>query len=239
MNFRTGFHLLFALQTNRDKQLCGSRRTALLIHSPSRSHRVTSPILALAIPTLVQRYWSSTTLRGTTPAPQATTERCSLSPIRFSAARDSKAARLPVVPSTASSSDRLDAPPHSDLDGRIYTLKLYSDPSSFRRKVPRAPGFPLHACALSERLSSLRVWHRFYGFPQPLGGPNDSKAVFRFRATQALDALPRQARFRVAQPRFPVLRGIESKDGVTPSSARRSRTSAITRIRLQHTRHGW
>lgn len=97
----------------------------------------------------------------------------------------------------------------------------------------------MHACALSERLSSLRVWYRFYGFPQPLSGANDSKAVFRFHATQALDAFPRQARFRVAQPRFPVLRGIESKDGVTPSSARRSRTSAITRIRLQHTRHGW
>jgi hypothetical protein len=66
-----------------------------------------------------------------------------------------------------------------------------------------------------------------------------AKAVFRFHATQALGALPRQARFRVAQPRFPVLLGIESKDRVTPSSARRSRTSAITRIRLQHTRHGW
>ena len=161
------------------------------------------------------------------------------------------------MPSTASSSDRLDAPPHSDLYGRIYTLKLCNDPPSFRRKVPRAPGFPLHACALSERLSSLRVWHRFYGFPQPLGGTDDSKAVFRFHATQELGAFPRQARFRVAQPRFPlrlgissgIVRvsqllfpyhwGIESKDGVTPPSARRSRTSAITRIRLQHTWHGW
>jgi hypothetical protein len=160
-------------------------------------------------------------------------------PIRFSAARDSKAARLPVVPSTASSSDRLDAPPHSDLCGRIYTLKLYSDPSSFRRKVPRAPGFPLHACALSERLGSLRVWHRFYGFPQPLGGTDDSETVSRFHATQEPGAFPRQARFRVAQPLPHAARGIESKDGVTPSSARRSRTSAITRIRLQHTRHGW
>ena len=55
-DFRTGFRLLFALQTNRDKQLHGSRRVALLIQSPSHSHRVTSPVLALAIPTLVQRY---------------------------------------------------------------------------------------------------------------------------------------------------------------------------------------
>lgn len=56
VNFRTGLRLLFALQTNRDKQLCGLRGTALLIHSPSHSHRVTSPVLALAIPALVQRY---------------------------------------------------------------------------------------------------------------------------------------------------------------------------------------
>lgn len=54
--FRTGLRLLFALQTNRDKQLRGLRHAALLNHSPSHSHRVTSPVMALAIPTLVQRY---------------------------------------------------------------------------------------------------------------------------------------------------------------------------------------
>ncbi|WP_179104111.1 hypothetical protein, partial [Burkholderia pseudomallei] len=55
-DFRTGLRLLFALQTNRDKQLHGLRREALLIQSPSHSHRVTSPVSALGIPTLVQRY---------------------------------------------------------------------------------------------------------------------------------------------------------------------------------------
>jgi hypothetical protein len=55
-DFRTGSRLLFALRTNRDKQLRGLRRAALLIQSPSHSHRVTSPVSALAIPTLVQRY---------------------------------------------------------------------------------------------------------------------------------------------------------------------------------------
>jgi hypothetical protein len=143
------------------------------------------------------------------------------------------------MPSTASSSDRLEGPPHSDLYGRIYTLKLSSGPTSLRQQVPRAPGFPLHACALSERLSSLRVWHRFYGLPQPLGGARDDAdshrlPLSRYTGTQRIPSLsPFPCR-----PTSP-LAGIESKDGVTPSSARRSRTSTITCIRLQHTRRGW
>lgn len=122
---------------------------------------------------------SATLLRLTpgcpTPAAQATTKRSSLSPHGFSAARDSKAARLVIALSTPSSSDRLSAPPHSNLSGCIYTLKLYNDPTSLRRQVPDSPGFPLNPCALSGRLGSLRVWHRFYPFEQPLDGTHDSE----------------------------------------------------------------
>lgn len=62
-------------------------------------------------------------------------------------------------------------------------------------------------------------------------------AISRFHATQEPCALPRTARFRVAQPRSPFGDWVEGD--VAVPSARRSRTSPITGIRLQRTERGW
>lgn len=117
--------------------------------------------------------------------------------------------------------------PHSTLEGRRYRVELSIDPRF--PKVPAAPGFPLQpshvtvrseailcgtGCALTIRPRS-RTGYR-------LSPSNRSSGHCLPDAVSASPNLDRRIAGRIG-----------SKEGVTPSSAHRSRTSPIKGMQLQ------
>jgi len=123
--------------------------------------------------------------------------------------------------------------PHSTLEGRRYTFKLSRDPQF--PEVPTAPGFPLQPSCITTRSSAIVCGTGYALSIRPLGRTgyrlsldNRSPCHFLHGAVSASpNALPRRWRL------------IGSKEGVSPSSAHRSRTSPIRGIRLQRLLDTW
>lgn len=145
-------------------------------------------------------------LRVITPPRSRSSHRIRLPQVRLSASLGFNTARFQsqlstrLNPSTRYrlplSQQRLHHTPHSTLEGRRYTLKLYSDPRF--PEVPPESDFSAPADAISGHHDSLRVWHTSRSFDTARG--QDSIPAFALR--QEHTTFPLCARVRVAQPHF-------------------------------------